>query len=331
MGQQTNIKRDSSFDIARALSALWIIGVWHLFCYDSSLAYANIYTQRITDIFLGCFMYISGYMLSKYKFSNMIDVWVFYKKRLARFYVLYFIALVSIYIAGVYINKPILSGFDQLVFSLLGVASFIPPHVGTFWFMTMIMFFYMITPLLMHFKEHANRVVCFLVVFGIYVLFYVWNGCFGYIEPYIFLFYPIYTLGLFTSREWINRIKSSVLATALLLGLSFVGLLIPNYTPPIKLFLSIFTSCVGTLSLLGMSEILSRSNWISIVMQWVAYSSLCAYLFHRQVYSLLHSLFNHFNIPLCLLTLWIVFLPCAFITSWIIQRIYDNIITSTKK
>lgn len=98
--------------------------------------------------------------------------------------------------------------------------------------MTMIMFFYMITPLLMHFKEHANRVVCFLVAFGIYVLFYVWKDCFGYIEPYIFLFYPIYTLGLFTSREWINRIKSSVLATALLLGLSVVGLLIPNYPPP---------------------------------------------------------------------------------------------------
>jgi len=148
MSIQKNISRDLSFDIARSLSALWVVGVWHLFCYDRTLNYMNWTTQQITDVFLAVFMFISGYMLGKYRFKCWDDIKAFYKKRFWRFYILYVVASGTLYIGGALIGNQMYASIEQLVLSFLGLNVLFPPHLGTLWFISMIMFFYLITPLL---------------------------------------------------------------------------------------------------------------------------------------------------------------------------------------
>lgn len=200
-------QRDLSFDIARALSALWVVGVWHLFCYDNSLNYANWTTQQITDVFLSVFMFISGYMLSKYKFEGWKDVLTFYKKRFWRFYVLYILASLSLFIGGAAIGNQMYAGISQLLLSFWGLNVFFAPHLGTLWFISMIMFFYLVTPLLSF--SWRSKYMKYIVAVSMYAFFFLWREATGYVESYVFYMYPMYALGLLMPREITDRAKKN--------------------------------------------------------------------------------------------------------------------------
>lgn len=207
MSIQIKSSRDLSFDIARAISALWVVGVWHLFCYDRTLNYMNWTTQQITDVFLAVFMFISGYMLGKYRFGGWSEVKAFYKKRFWRFYILYVVASVTLYIGGALIGNQMYASTEQFVLSFLGLNVLFPPHLGTLWFISMIMFFYLITPLLSYQWEY--RKVDYIVAFAFYLFFFVWRQVTGYVEIYVFLMFPMYALGLLLPKDITVKAKES--------------------------------------------------------------------------------------------------------------------------
>ena len=200
-------KRDLSFDIARALSALWVVGVWHLFCYDNNMTYAHWTTQQITDVFLSVFMFISGYMLGKYRFGKWNDIKVFYKKRLWRFYILYIVASITLYVGGALIGNQMYASTEQIVLSFLGLNVLFPPHLGTLWFISMIMFFYLITPLLSF--KWKSRVGNYTAAIIIDLFFFLGRELIGYIESYVFLMFPMYALGLILPRKITNMVKGN--------------------------------------------------------------------------------------------------------------------------
>lgn len=322
-----NNKRDLSFDIARSLSVLWVVGVWHLWCYDRSVDYVTVATYCITDIFLGCFFFISGYMLSKYTISTIRDALYFYKKRLLKFWFLYFISLLSIYLAGIILNEPSMS-LRQYLLALVGLASFSSPHVGTFWFMTMIMFFYIITPFFLYCRDRYPIYISIAGFVLLYLFTIVWKIITGYIEPYMFLYLPVYLLGLLSPKKLTAKIKSSIplwmICTVIaVLGVMAIVQIHSMYI--LRLIVEIITVIAGVFVILGGAEIISKFTCANRFFSWIAYSSLCAYLFHRQVYSVMHSLFRHFNLPLCVPVIILTFLPCALFIAWMIQTIYDKI------
>ena len=137
--------RNLQFDVARVLAMLWIVGIWHLTGYMSSensnliLFYGS---SIITDIALATFMFISGFFLSKYEFEKNEDIWIFYKKRLQRFYILFAISAISMWLGGM---NP---GFGLLCTTLSGLSSYILPQPKTLWFFSMLFSFYILTPLI---------------------------------------------------------------------------------------------------------------------------------------------------------------------------------------
>lgn len=321
-------QRDLSFDIARALSALWVVGVWHLFCYDKSMDYANWTTQQITDVFLSVFMFISGYMLGKYRFGGWSDVKVFYKKRFWRFYILYLVASVSLYVGGWLIGNQMYASTEQFVLSFLGLNVLFPPHLGTLWFISMIMFFYLITPLLSY--QWKSRSVNYIVAIVLYVFFLVWREITGYVESYVFLMFPMYALGLLMPREITNKAKKNwalvVIGLVLFVAL-FQVVKILSHFELLSLFLKLICLLGGALFVLGVSEFLVRVTFSRKAFEWVAYSSLCAYLFHRQVFSVMHSIMKHLGVSINIVILWLLFLPTALICAFLIQKLYDGLLS----
>lgn len=136
-------KRIVYIDIARALAMLYIIGFWHLKDYlspDIKEALTFKGSNDITNIMLGAFMFISGMLLSRYKFDKMGDVFSFLYKRMKRFYILYFIAALLFYFSGIIPELKI------FVTTVLGISSYILPQPYTLWFISMLFSFYLLTP-----------------------------------------------------------------------------------------------------------------------------------------------------------------------------------------
>lgn len=321
-------KRDLSFDIARALSALWVVGVWHLFCYDNNMTYAHWTTQQITDVFLSVFMFISGYMLGKYRFGKWNDIKVFYKKRLWRFYILYIVASITLYVGGALIGNQMYASTEQIVLSFLGLNVLFPPHLGTLWFISMIMFFYLITPLLSF--KWKSRVGNYTAAIIIYLFFFLWRELIGYIESYVFLMFPMYALGLILPRKITNMVKGNwamvIVGLVLFVSLSQTVQVL-SHLKLLSLFFNLICLLGGVLFVLGVSEQLACVVFARKVFAWVAYSSLCAYLFHRQVYSVMHSVMKSFGVSINIAMLWLLFLPAALICAYLIQKIYDGLLS----
>ena len=130
------------FDAARVISIYWIVYITHLRNYlDESIeAY---WSDELFDITRSCvtlLMFISGYLLSKYKFNKIQDAVFFYKRRFIRFYILFAISALTLYLMN--FNE----GLGLLVTTLLGISSYMPPQPGTLWFISMLMSFYLLTP-----------------------------------------------------------------------------------------------------------------------------------------------------------------------------------------
>ena len=154
--------RDYRFDLARALCVLWIVGFWHLINYlphecrleGNSL----VVCKKITYGVLALFTFLSGYFLKKYDFNNINDVLKFLKKRMLRFYPLFVVATFCLLICG--------ASFSQVIFAILGLSLFFPPAIPTLWYFSMLLLFYLFTPLL-----KAKETVKMRIVFLVFVIF----------------------------------------------------------------------------------------------------------------------------------------------------------------
>jgi surface polysaccharide O-acyltransferase-like enzyme len=102
-------KRNEVIDIIRAICAIYIIAIFHLNSYyiEEYLFTGNwvVVSKMLTIISLGGFTFISGFCLSKYRFIELRDVRDFYKRRLSRFYFLYFMAAITLFMMKFIIGK----------------------------------------------------------------------------------------------------------------------------------------------------------------------------------------------------------------------------------
>ena len=330
MGQPktiTNSKRDSGLDVARALCALWVVGFWHLVCYITPPY--NAYTpvgQCVTDVFMACFMLISGYVLNRYTFTNIYDVKNFYLKRIVRFYILFMLSSVSLYVANLYIGSPMFYDFSHLILNLLGLTTIFPPHAGMLWFMSMIMLFYILTPFIQYNNKYMMAKSALIMV-----LFVLWYMTGFQIDKMVFVYFPIYSIGLLTPRPIFDRLRNNIwiFIINILLTPIFVYLsLIPEWGIT-KIILSILSCLCGSMSIITFSTCLSKtSKHISYLFEFMAYGSLCAYLFHRHFYSIIDSAMNYMGIQVSVYIVLGMYLPIMLIVTYFMQRIYDKILSS---
>ena len=317
MKKSTTNNRNYAFDIARSLCALEIIGFWHVLAYiNAEKGNVMVWGGHLTVFCLSVFTFISGYFMSRYKFEIVSDVKLFFKKRLVRFFPLFFLSASSLYVGGLIMNHSWFVDIKQFILTVTGFSCFAPPMVGTLWYISMLMFFYMITPVLSCGKY--NKWIAFALCF------IIGANKITQIDSRFFMYMPVYILGLWFPDFFAKKINEYAYNHKMLLFVCSVFLLcldisiygLIDYNP----FFRFVAILIGTCSILFMSFVLSSLKWILPFFSFLAYSSMAAYLFHRQIYECFRILMPDRIIPLALMLIAIV---VCFCLSYVIQKIYD--------
>lgn len=270
---------------------------------------------------LGLFVFLSGYGL-QYSFARKkeetFNFFQFLKRRLARVYPLYVLAVIAYYIifgyfgfyhsGGCWTFSPLVKTF---VFHLLSLQVFLYPftaQICTLWFMGMIIPFYIFFALTVRSKPKR-----FLIThFGIFSILLVLNLVIGVIDTRVFLYYPTFILGCLCAQQKILPLQDmkalrgwSISTGAITLGLYF---LLKSSNPEIfdlpnidlknlyhltsygLTLIYIVSSIVFSIVLIyQLSGILNRPLIQKGVLQ-LSNLSYPIYLFHRVVYAIAYGL-----------------------------------------
>lgn len=314
-------KREFGFDIARAISMFYIVGVLHLSGYFPELSVTQ--NKSLVSLIwstLGVFTFLSSFLLaSRYTFSSLHDVKQFYKKRVLRFYPLFFISSLMLLAIG-------FNNWPETWKGLLGISPFWKPQQHTLWYISMLIGFYILTPLLCVkrisvLKRVALMSVFVLIALGIQIAFHS-------VDPRFFYYYIVYCLGIVGAIHYKNIcsavFKSKKTLITLLIYIPLFFLLFLGYGDRL---LMMGAGYIGIIVLLNVSMLLSRirANTFQRIVSIVSYSSMCMYLFHREVYWMLLKLYNPVTNWGGASYLFIIGLPLVFVISYCIQKLYDKL------
>lgn len=325
-------ERDLTFDVARALCILEIVCLAHLMDYiDRTIVPERFFSilGYVTTAVLGTFSFISGFFLKKYKIEDGSDVGKFFLARFKRFWILYFVASLLLYVASSCVGQPWYPSLSNFILSLIGLSVFILPLPATLWFMVMMMFFYLITPLILAFKRKGQRVAVAITIYAALVALN-YNG---WVDMRVLCYYPMYALGLLLDVSIVNFIKRNALLAILGCSVCLAVIYVLLYGSQVY---SLLVGIVGLIAIIGLSELIVKSAIVRKVGSFVSYSSLSMYFFHRHFYlaiMLLWNLGTVGNIREATFPIWFAYLvvcPIILFGCYTIQRVYDGIVKETK-
>ena len=308
---------------------LYIIGFRHLLNYSKDYSPCHPLSYEITISALGAFMFYAGWFFQNLKFEVSKALIGFYKKRFFRFYVLYCLSLLTMFIGGILLHKPWFDSSLQFILSFMGLTAFYLPNVGTLWFMSMLMFFYLITPfILMGERSFYKQSIAGLILFSLLSLYLIMPSNIDFRLPLYFFFYA---MGLIIPHEVWNRLIQGLSWYSFILGVvTFVFLAILDVENLLIVFtIKIFyiLDFVVVLTYICSVIVKHAPERLGGAVSVLSYILLSAYLFHRQVFQLLKFAMNsilHVDLNICVL--FFIFLPVCFVLSYYIQLTYDKII-----
>ena len=284
---------------------------------DAVPNYNNFITIRLTYIILGTFVFVAGYFvgLKKITFCKQ-SVMQFYKKRLLRIYPLYLIAI------GLFTFFH-LSDIVTAIKAAFVMSMLIKPAPPTLWFITMLMLFYIVSPLIMVASKTIK--MCKLILY-----FSICMSCllaYHYLTKLLdlrlLMYFPSFVLGVFVAGKNINIFQKKHLIFILAIISIFISFL---KTPYNTLNLSLNTPMVilcSYLLFLAAKNFVVASNRIYKSIIFLSYSSYCMYLFHRPIYITLKKIYFPETYLCQVVYLVIICLPCILFSSFIIQKTYD--------
>lgn len=308
------MKKFTSIDYLRALSMVYIVGYWHLFDYaDASLGHDVVAMNLLTHTVLAIFVFISGFLLGGDSTRKM-SAGQFYLRRLLRIYPLYALAVIVFYLAG--IND----GWTS-VKALLGVSMYLAPAPLTLWFITMLVLFYFVAPVLLMLVDRVAAYIRF--VFSLFVGTIIVMLAFDTVDPRAVLYFPSFCLGIFCANHGVkNRLVNPLLA-----GAVFV----------VCAPLILITFAIETLNYLKQIPLVASGAYLvfylcwrkeqrftrSIVVSFLAYSSYAIYLFHRPVFNSLQAIYFPETEVFQILYLLTLGFTLAALIAWCLQKSYD--------
>lgn len=311
-------ERNNAIDLLRVICIVYIVGYWHLIPYTAWLpGYANNITEAIKDIALGTFVFSSGLLLARRDVQLRLgDFLGFYQRRVARIYPLYLFALLVFGLAG-------LASAPVLLKAALLVSMFAPPAPPTLWFIAMIMFFYLLAPLLIW---AAHRPARFLILCG-----GILAGCLAYhhlirpMDSRLFLFLPSFALGIYVQRVTVaHRFMHArrVYLLAALIPAYWLGLPAGNGFDLEVSLLRAPLVLLGAALCVAYAERLGGHLHSPFILK-LSYASFGVYLFHRPIFELAKSLYfptDGFDQALYLL---LIAVPISFVVAYWAQKAYD--------
>lgn len=312
--------RNIGIDLLRGLSLLYIVGYWHMFNYtDAFPEYYNSITQRAALIVLGTFVFLSGYFIGLKNIAiNKHGMMQFYKNRLLRIYPLYLIAIGLFMFFG-------LSDMATSIKAGLIISMLMKPAPLTLWFITMLMIFYIISPLLIHATRtiKISKLTIYYLIFISFLLMYSYFT--KMLDNRIILYFPAFALGVFVANKDIKILnKNYVIYALIFMGFSiFISFL---KTPYGLLNLLMNTPMVVSCSYFlfrAAKVIVVTSDQASKMIVLLSYSGYCMYLFHRPIYTTLTRMYFPETYLYQIIYLVVFCVPCIILSSFIIQKTYD--------
>lgn len=305
-------KRDDSIDMLRAISVLYIVGYWHMFNYTQAFPeYNNEVTVRVTVIILGLFVFLSGFLLGRRNVNfNLTDFIWFYKKRIIRIYPLYVGALTLFLFYGL---------CDRSVWAkgVLSISMFYGPPPPTLWFITMILFFYLVAPFLIATTRSTAKYV--LLASSILTTLFCAYMISPTADPRVVIYFPAFALGIyFSNRD--KQVKLSMITSITLSSLvisfffstapeaSFASIPIASIIP-----FAIFSAFKGRLKNTAMRSLFGKLSYAGFIM----------YLIHRPIYLTMKNIYFPSELWMQVLYLVLICLPVIFGISWLLQKSYD--------
>ncbi len=317
------MKRNLGIDLLRSISILYIVGFWHLLDYTNAISNDNnVITYRITLIILATFVLISGYFLGS-KYNNRYNLIAFYKKRFIRIYPPYFVAIIIFTILG-------LSDVTTSIKAILAVSMFIRPAPRTLWFITMLLFFYLISPLCISLSRQGLikylffYTLLFFILLGYecasYLIFHYY-----YLDVRIATYLSPFMTGVFMANNKVITNKKYILFVTII---AFAVSCYFNYENKyLDLLCSIPVITAAPLLLFFLfSRLKIESFRAQKIIIFLSTASYFMYLFHRPFYIFFKKIYFPNTSLFQLLYLLIICLPVIILASFGLQKIYDNIL-----
>lgn len=304
-------------DIVRSLCVFWIVAVWHIFDYIEPVSWKmNLYP--ITNGVLAAFTFLSGLFLGK----KDMDFTKFYSNRLIRFMPLLCFALVLFKLVH-------LIGLKTLLLTMTGLSCFIPPQPPTLWFFSMMIVFYIFTPLLM-FKiriyEKKDRLVFVQRALFLYILLCIVN-CLLPVDNRLLVYYPFYVIGIIFP---LNKLETFHKEALMLIPVSIIFLLMGYMLTNRGGYLQILCETLSGLGIMVLVFIMCSfvekpiiGARLKPVIEFCSYISMSAYLFHRVVYNIVRSIMSSEYLNLIHILIMVLIMVGV---AYLVQHTYDMFI-----
>lgn len=322
--QTTSRNHFAAFDLLRVVAILFIVLFWHVRGYHDDALPLFLYPGRVlVNGMLAVLVFISGVLLSRYQFPGD-SPWQFYRNRMLRIYPLFALALLLMW--GCNLVKD-----EALLPSLLLSNMINGEPLLTLWFVTLIMLFYLVTPLLLwRYQRGRFAIIALLLTSAVFAA----HLQLGWFDKRLAIYLPCYLLGLACGREaslhqlW----RSWPLALA---GALFAALTLAHSGPqPASALFGGDASQNLWASVIGGLLLIATYYWAAErltplvagpVLAWFSYTSFALYLFHRPVFVLIDNWIQ----PATVATTWLwlagVGGPMALLISWLLQRGSDRL------
>ena len=326
--QKTPSGRIIRYDFARAICMLWIVGFWHMCSgYLGIKVHENSFLGTFTSGILAVFFYMSARLSSKAHIERFSDAWAYIKHRFIAIYPLYLISAATMIFIPF---KNFGANLKLFLMSATCLNIFFPPMIKTLWFLTILLLFYLITPIFLSTLKTRTKI---LIALSIYAVLIVENLAFGQFDPRLVTYFPVYILGLFISQQTENNILK-LRYFLISLPILILTLYLISTKEETSVFISLIFVFVKQLFLLSyivfllmICEWLSKIKPLYRIFYTISFTSTFAYLFHRQYFGLWKRFFNIFPIWLA----YLVILPSLLVLSYFGQKLYTMLIKKIEK
>lgn len=312
--------RDGAIDLLRALLVVYVIAYLHLGGYIADgQRHVHWATPAITNVVLGTFTFLSGYVLGTWKGkASAAKLANFYWRRLLRIYPLYLLALTGFVLLW-------LCDLQTAVKAAFAVSMLWPEPPMTLWFVTMIIVCYALAPALI--IPSLRRSL--LTAAGLWLAMLAFNFGAHEIDPRMLTQFAAFVAGISCRRLDLRRVVSNHLSLlTVAFSVALIAAIATLHHPLLGAIVAVPSVMLGPMLLLVVADRVPVELGQHRIMALLSYLSFSAYLFHRIVFEIV----KRWAWPAHEWAQWAVLLvvgvPAVLVTSALIQSGYDRLIVT---
>ena len=333
--------REYRFDVVRVVCMTHIVAYAHLNEYIYPQGRMTIYYPAYVAMVhacLGLFTFISGYLLGKkYSFGQQGDgdVWTFYKKRIIRIVPLFVVASITLWLIDFNDVKSTMNG-------LLLISPFVDPKPRTLYYIPVILWCYIVTPLVSR-HESKWRVIGCLSLLGV---LFIARFLFPSIDNRFIFNVFFYFVGVVSAScfDWkLNTFLGKTIKMFVVLAFVLLVEVVTRYSLLLTSLRQMLLGAVGVFVIFficeGISHLLFESHndhksqiktLACRIVHIVSYASMTCYMFHRFFYWAAEKVWNPSDTTVKWLFMAGVVFPIIITFSYMIQKLYDKSVLTKK-